>query len=209
MCIWIVQHFFSFFWMMAQVLRLCITVKFSLLEMLQSGEIDTNILLTKNLLIHLPEYTLIKISPHWSFRSILWKRGHIVRKTLKLIGITVVISKGRFTKSLRLEINLWAILAQRLALSSHFASTTKLWLSSRCPPWCFIRKVNSFKSFVSVVCSYRQNSTLSWLSEELVSCWMNPQESEDFSVTVRFKVIQLTFLLCAYPWLKTVLPKHD
>lgn len=164
MCIWIVQHFF-FFLMMFQVLRHCITVKFSLLEMLQSGKIDTNILLTKDLLIHLPEYTLIKISPHCSLRSILWKKGHIVRRTLKLIGMIVMISKGCFTKSLRPEINLWAILAQRLALSSHFASTTKLPLSSRCPPWCFIRKVNSFKSFVSAVCSYRQNSVLSWLAE--------------------------------------------
>lgn len=113
-----------FFWMMAQVFRHCITVKFSLLEMLQSSEIDTNIQLTKNLLIHLPEYTLIKISSHYSFRSILWKKDHTVRRTLKLISMIAMISKGCFTKSLGLEINLWAILAQRLALSSHFASTT-------------------------------------------------------------------------------------
>jgi len=64
--------------MMFQVLRHCITVKFSLLEILQSGKIDTNILLTKNLLIHLPQYTLIKISPHCSLRNILWKRGTLL-----------------------------------------------------------------------------------------------------------------------------------
>lgn len=165
MCTWIDQHFFFFFWVMFQVFRHYITVKFSLLEMLQSGKIDTNILLTKNLLIQLPEYTLINISPHCSLRSISWKRGHIVRRTSKLIGMIVMISKGCFTKSLRLEINLWAILAQRLALSSHFASTTKLPLNSRCPPWCFIGKVNSLQSFVSTVCSYRENSSLSWLAE--------------------------------------------
>jgi len=153
MCIWTVQHFF--FWMMAQVFRHCITVKFILLEMLLSSEIDTIILLTKNLLIHLPEYTLIKISSHYSFRSILWKKDHTVRRTLKLISMIAMISKGCFTKSLGLEINLWAILAQRLALSSHFASTTKLPLNSRCPPWCFIRKVNSFNSLVSAVYSWR------------------------------------------------------
>lgn len=88
--------------MMAQVLRHCITVKFSLLEMLLSSEIDTNILLTKNLLIHLPEYTLIKISPQYSFR----KKDHTVRRTVKLISMIVMISKGCFTKSLGLEINL-------------------------------------------------------------------------------------------------------
>lgn len=168
MCISIVQHFWGglfVFWMIFPVLRYCIAVEFSLFEMLQFGKIDTNILLTKNLLIHLPENALIKVSPHWSLRSILWKRGRIVKRTLKLIGMIVMISKGCFTKSLRLEINLWAVLAQRLALSSHFPSTTKLPLSSRCPPSCFIRKVNSFKTFVSAVCSYRQNSILSWLTE--------------------------------------------